>query len=1380
MRKMLKTRASLRKLTAVCCAAALVASSTGTLIANGRAGSQSPFGDGTPINEEYSEHLSLQPTSVAFQMATVLKWTPEYDVDAQYNRSTVPLASRFTGPLVSDLKNPDAKLTIASMANLNHDDTPSQGFDMFSNFAFDYWQYLDSYIYWAGSGSTEGIVILPTPDMTDSAHRNGVPMLGMLAFPWENGGAGLTELRNMIQKNPDGSYPVADKMVEMAEYYGFDGYFFNAEGFFAASSEINALNNLMRYVHKKYPNFIWSWYNCIGGPGVDEGTARFIKPDEEGIYPVDEMFCNYGSEYRVDTTNNTMIKYGRNPYDAFTGYEMQRGGDVDTQLSDHLLMGADGRIKTSIGLFIPNTTLGRATDPADFHVKERDLYVGFSGDPTVWPGDPADPNAPKWIGLSRFFAEKSVVDEAPFTTTFNTGHGKQWFVNGALSRQKEWNNRSMSDVLPTYTWIVRSEGSTLTPNYDFDDAYNGGNSIKYVGNLDAGKANTSLLYSTQVDVVDNTKIKLTYKQNSDQKLQLGVYYGDSYEDKNVIYYDLNNVDAGNGWTTGIADLSADAGKVAIGLSIRVESEEGVQDYALNLGQLSIVNEDCAAPATPENLHVEEMQYRTLTDRSEDVKAELRIKWDKVEGASYYEIYHENADGSNTLINAIPNTAYYINTLSVMEGKDHAKVKVCAVAPDGTRGEMQELTVKWDSEMLQEGVFVPHEEQLMSENVCLGATVTGRSGQNTGETAEMAIDGDINSKWCVPGASWGWMTIKLDEPKTIKRWRIEHAEAGGEDPKSNTFSFSLQYKDEDGNWMTADSVIGNRNPITDRVLRTPVTAQEFKLQIDKAYYSAIWAALRVYDWKMFEEAGQEVSDVHPSNLVEAVNNQGANDTVSFYNVERSQTIKVYQSADAAEPIASKDSLEYGTTLKFEGLDFGSDSAGRLYYTTTDNRIGGGESGRMSVSYLAADNTNKAAQSMDITFTPFMEQDSENYRFLSHMVYYSLKVDGLQPGDVLYAYETAGDEVYTKKSLPVAEGESAAFIRSLRMTDINGSVTLEVRHEGMNSSGRYTVSTRDLLNAQLEKARAITKADYPVGFDALQKAIANAESVAADEIAGFVETTNAQTALSEALKNVKAVTEVLQAVVDRAEQIKADGALTNTVQVVVDGFNASLQEAKDLIANSSATQTQLNDAAVKLLGFIAKVDWKQGDKTALEVAIQVADSINENLNLYIDTEAFEAAYGNAKAVYESGNSMQDDVDEAFQALVDAMNNMRMKANKDILNDMINKASAQDLSGCTADSVKAFHAALTAAKAVASDGKATQNEVDNAVERLLAAQAGLTKAPTVEAPVVSPSTDAPIQNAGDGSTPTKTGDAGVCSLMALTVLAGAAVILLKKKTH
>lgn len=267
-------------------------------------------------------------------------------------------------------------------------------------------------------------------------------------------------------------------------------------------------------------------------------------------------------------------------------------------------------------------------------------------------------------------------------------------------------------------------------------------------------------------MTDTTKIKLTYKQNSDQKIQLGVYYGDSYEDKNVVYYDLASEDAGNGWTTGVADLSADAGKVAVGLGIRVESEAGVQDYKLNLGQLSIVDGDSINLPAPASMNVggdAVFRGRRWKQRYESGSSS---ELGRSGGAQYYEIFHENADGSDTLINAIPNTVYYINSLSAMEGKDYTNVKVRAVAPDGTKGAMQSLTIKWDAEMQEDGAFIPHPEQAISENVCLGAEVTGRSGENSGETAAMALDGDINSKWCVPGASSGWMTIKLDKPTTI--------------------------------------------------------------------------------------------------------------------------------------------------------------------------------------------------------------------------------------------------------------------------------------------------------------------------------------------------------------------------------------------------------------------------------------------------------------------------------------------------------------------------------------------------------------------------------------------------------------------------------------
>ena len=531
--------------------------------------------------------------------------------------------------------------------------------------------------------------------------------------------------------------------------------------------------------------------------------------------------------------------------------------------------------------------------------------------------------------------------------------------------------------------------------------------------------------------------------------------------------------------------------------------------------------------------------------------------------------------------------------------------------------------------------------------------------------------------------------------------------------------------------------------------------------------------------MFEEPGQEPSLVHPANLAEADNNPGATDTATFYNVEQGKEIRVYASADAEEPLATQTSSAYGTTLKFEGLDFGTDEAGKLYYTSTDIRTGSGESGRMSISYLAADNEEKAAQSQDVIFTPFMEKDSDNYRFLEDDVYYSLKVDGLQPGDVVYAYKNAGDEVYTKRSLPVAEGETSTTIENMVMADINGQVTLEIRHGGLNPSDRYTITPYEILSALVEKAQAITEEDYPVGYDALAKALAAAEGIT--EESGFLAISNAQVALDEALDNVKAVTDVLQKVVDQAEQMKAEGALDNTVEVVVNGFNNALENAKTLIADPDATQTQLNDAAVELLGYMAKVEWKQGDKTILEVAVAVADSINENLDLYIDTEAFVEAYTKAQEVLASGNAMQDDVDAAWNALVDAMTDLRMKPNKDILNDMIANASTIDVGGYTADSVTVFNAALDAAKAVAADENATQEDIDAAVANLEAAQAGLVKAETIDVPIVEvPETDdAMVENTGEGSAPvTKTGDTGAFALMAFTALAGAAVVISKKR--
>ena len=79
-----------------------------------------------------------------------------------------------------------------------------------------------------------------------------------------------------------------------------------------------------------------------------------------------------------------------------------------------------------------------------------------------------------------------------------------------------------------------------------------------------------------------------------------------------------------------------------------------------------------------------------------------------------------------------------------------------------------------------------------ENVCLNAKIAGMSAENDSEPASKALDGtaENNSKWCIGGATTGWLSIDLGRPCTIRRWRVEHGEYGGEDPLTNTKDFAL--------------------------------------------------------------------------------------------------------------------------------------------------------------------------------------------------------------------------------------------------------------------------------------------------------------------------------------------------------------------------------------------------------------------------------------------------------------------------------------------------------------------------------------------------------------------------------------------------------------
>ncbi|MGN7296025.1 endo-beta-N-acetylglucosaminidase [Ferdinandcohnia sp. SAFN-114] len=896
-------------------------------------------GDGTDaVNENYMDKLSLKPLAPAFRVDTLLEWSPETDPDAELNRASVPLnQERFKGEQVNPLANPEAGITSAAITTWNHDEASSVGGNEFNVYAFDNWQLLDSYIYW--SGTNEGIFAIPTPDIVDAAHRNGVPVYATLGFPWGQSEEGVKEIEKFTKQAADGSFPVADKMIEVAEYFGFDGYFFNQETYGVSKETAVRMNEMMHYIKRNSKLHI-SWYDAQDNDGkinyqdsINSKNDMYVKPADDGVYAVDEFFLNYNwNTSKINTTVETMNSHNRNPFDAYAGFEVQQNS-YNTSVNTDALLGENKQPKVSIALYTPNSTMGLAENPADFHEKEKYFWTGPQGDPTL-----ADDSS-KWKGMARFVTDSSVIQNMPFITNFNSGHGKQYFVDGEKASILEWNNRSIQDIMPTWRWWIRGEGSKLNVTYDFDKAYNGGNSLKFSGDLDAGSVNDTMLYSTKLPITDSTKIRLVYQNQLGADVQLGVAYSEDYSEDKMKYYSLP--ESGEGWQTTVVDLGEDTGKTAYALSLKVSNTNKLENYSLHLGQLSVFDGKAEAISKPNNVKILEKLTKTAFE------AEARLSWSAKENVLHYEVYQENADGVETLLGVTPNNYFYIpnitRTAKNASSDNITSLKVVPVNQDYVRGEGTIVAFDWG--MGTDATEI--ENNPTSPNVALNAKVTSVSFENSAEPASKVLDGTAigNSKWAATNKKSGYMTIDIGEEKTIRRWRVEHAEYGGEASNMNTVDFELLYKDENGEWVGAKRITNNTKAVTDIILDEPITASEFKLQVYNSGTSP-WGAIRIYEWQMFESAALPRTENIMMHFVNAENNLGAKDKVTIERVKKGQTVRLYKSLDAKDVLIEMIAEQDGT-MTLEGLDFGVE-AGRIYYTVQqqDER----ESLRYSVAYL----------------------------------------------------------------------------------------------------------------------------------------------------------------------------------------------------------------------------------------------------------------------------------------------------------------------------------------------------------------------------------------------------------------------------------------------
>ena len=488
-----------------------------------------------PLFAGYGEaSQSYEPWIHGFRYVDLLHYSPETDPYAEEMRATVPLQNRnetYTATQANPWLGDQAQLYVMSASNYRNTGAEiwngNASYDDFTYAPFMYWQYAN--ITGTGGRPTAGMhrdietgygveygpVCIPMAAATNVAHRNGVMSLGefFIDASWRGG----QFIEEFIYKDEDGNYPYAQKMIEIMEYYGFDGYFINLEASIDAGY-VDTFREILAWMRDQGAYI--QWYDSTLDDGrtsyqnaFNDYNKNWVINDKQGQVS-DGIFLNYGyGNWSGDMTTDNVelrkgvlkaahekaVELGLDPYEAvFMGVEgdlWRLSADFD---SGDLLQWGSGNFNSGFPKAVdengqPYTSF--AVWASDFYQKDyhdgHQFDVGYQWEAeerarmyynsrTENAGDysaverpdinfdlasnlQAHLQQPVFKGFSKYVVEKSVINGRVFASDFNNGHGMQYWSEGQVSRNMQWTNYGLQDILPTWQWWVESDDGIPAP-----------------------------------------------------------------------------------------------------------------------------------------------------------------------------------------------------------------------------------------------------------------------------------------------------------------------------------------------------------------------------------------------------------------------------------------------------------------------------------------------------------------------------------------------------------------------------------------------------------------------------------------------------------------------------------------------------------------------------------------------------------------------------------------------------------------------------------------------------------------------------------------------------------------------------------------------------
>ena len=674
---------------------------------------------------------SAQPRNAGHRLQDIRTWSPQTDPYARYLRAEVPLQPRIPhDPSTQAHPELDAKAQVMLMQG-------DYGNSFFGNFrandgfahnVLNFWQYADYWSPWHGSATARtpqslydpatsdwrtrnfefGVVDIPNPAYTNAAHRNGVKSIATIYFD-PAFRPGLT-FREAFDKDPTSrGYIIAEKLVEMAKYFGYDGYFLNEE---EGNLQDSRFRPFMSYLTSK--GLYTQWYTNT--PGTWSSSKASLL-DHGRI--MNSVFLNYNWPGTQDRSVEAAKAEGYDPYQSlFFGVEANQAGfngkhRSATELPSLYESRRNHSPKASVALFTPSDMYQRGLadavkpkgadkdvplfqqDPYQWMVAERErmYFSGVTSNPKDTGAHPGHSrpevgvaDSSSWVGAADFIPARSVIGGRQFHTDFNTGHGMRWYSAGDVSAAASWTDMDAQSILPSWQWWIDTEGTR--PSVDFDygpsdrrkdvhgapvsllyhqvGAWCGGSSLVVHGMM--SKTTTLRLFKTRLAMTADTSMPITFRKSSKDHgtMKAALVFAD--DPGRVVTVDVPGSGVKGGWHTSTLRLGRFAGRTLTTLGLQFAP---APDYQMNVGAIS-VRDGSGVPAAPS-----EVQLDTVYDDGQAILSWHAAPFDDVAG---YVVESMGPDGKIVHLASGYTDLAYLKAVPKKTGKVTFRVR--AVGHDG--------------------------------------------------------------------------------------------------------------------------------------------------------------------------------------------------------------------------------------------------------------------------------------------------------------------------------------------------------------------------------------------------------------------------------------------------------------------------------------------------------------------------------------------------------------------------------------------------------------------------------------------------------------------------------------------------------------------------